>query len=303
MRSPGKCAQLAKMPIVRIHLTASPSELRLGQRQFRGYDSCSSRAEGGAYDHRTTNMPIYDASNRRLVVRVVYDGPGTAGKTTNVQEICRVFPVSKRTEMYTPGALKGRTMFFDWLEVDLSTQGKTPVRVQILSVTGQESRSYRRRPLIQSADTVVFVCDSRPDQLDYNRRRLQLLQRYLRERKPAVPYLLQANKQDLPGALEPQALVEQLRWRKEVPVIGAVASAGRGVTETFQQAARAAARYAQTVIASRGLPSIVGRPKSADVVFDDLLALEDQLDSVCGDVSEPESGDLAADDAPVSVVA
>jgi signal recognition particle receptor subunit beta len=231
-------------------------------------------------------MPIFDPLNRRLVVRIVYDGPGTSGKTTNMQEICHRYPVSKRTEMYTPGALKGRTMFFDWMELDLATQGKLPIRVQLLSVTGQESRSYRRKPLIKTADCVVFVCDSRPEHLAYTRQRLLLLQRYLRERKPAVPYLIQANKQDLPGALPPAELVEQLRWRKEIPALPAVASNGTGVTETFQQAAKAAARYAQSVVTMSGIKAIAGTPETADKVLDDLLVLEEENEFAPSDAFE-----------------
>jgi len=225
-------------------------------------------------------MPIFDPLMRRLVVRVVYDGPGTAGKTTNVQQLCRLFPVSKRTELYTPGALKGRTMFFDWLEVDLATKSRIPVRVQILSVTGQETRSYRRRPLLKSADAVVFVCDSRPEHLDNNRQRLLLLQRYLRERQPCAPYLIQANKQDMPGALSARELLAQLRWKQSVSVIPAVASDAKGVTETFQQAARAAAHYAQSIVTERGLSALAGIPETADGLLDDLLKLEDRLDSL-----------------------
>lgn len=225
-------------------------------------------------------MPTFDPLTRRLVVRVVYDGPGTAGKTTNVQQICRLFPVSKRSELYTPGALKGRTMFFDWLEVDLATKGKIPVRVQILTVTGQESRSYRRRPLLKSADAVVFVCDSRPEHLDYNRQRLLLLQRYLREQRSPAPYLIQANKQDLAGALSAEELLAGLRWKQVVPVVAAVASQSIGITETFQQASRAAARHAQSIITERGLSSVAGTPETADSVLDDMLALEDQVDSL-----------------------
>jgi hypothetical protein len=196
--------------------------------------------------------------------------------------------VSKRTELYTPGALKGRTMFFDWLEVDVATKGKLPLRVQILSVTGQETRSYRRRPLLRSADAVVFVCDSRPHHLDANRQRLLLLQRYLRERHAPVPYLIQANKQDLPGALHPTELLSQLRWKSDVPVLPAVASDSKGVTETFQHAARAAARYAQAIIAERGISDVVGTPETADGLLDNLLTLEDRLDSQEGELPDPE---------------
>jgi len=231
-------------------------------------------------------MPIYDPSNRRLIVRIVYDGPGTSGKTTNMQEICRRYPVTKRTEMYTPGALKGRTMFFDWMELELSNQSKIPIRVQLLSVTGQESRSYRRKPLIKSADCVVFVCDSRPEHLAYTRQRLRLLQRYLRERKPAVPYLIQANKQDMPGALPPGELIERLEWRKEIPSLAAVASNGQGVIETFQQAAKAATRYAQSVVTMSGVKAISGTPHTADQLLDELLMIEDENESAQSDADE-----------------
>lgn len=233
-------------------------------------------------------MPLYDPLTRRLLVRVVYDGPGTAGKTTNVQQIMRMFPVSKRTELYTPGALKGRTMFFDWLEVDVATKGKIPLRVQILSVTGQETRSYRRRPLLRSADAVVFVCDSRPEQLGSSRQRLLLLQRYLRERERPAPFLIQANKQDMPGALSPKELLEHLRWKTPVEILPAVAAEGRGVSETFQMATRAAARYAQSIITEQGISSVVGTPETPDGLFDNLLTLEDNAEESQADLADPE---------------
>ncbi len=234
-------------------------------------------------------MPIFDPLLRSLVARVVYDGPGLAGKTTNVKQLCECFPIKKRSELYTPGALKGRTMFFDWLEIELGPLGHLPVRLQILSVPGQRARSYRRRPLILSADAVVFVCDSRRDQLTETRQRLALLRRYLRERREPIPYILQANKQDLPGALRPDELARALSLRDGVPVFGALAQTGHGVRETFSSAARAAARYAQQVITRRGLASIAGTPQNADSLLDALLALEDRLDdTVIEDAPTPE---------------
>jgi hypothetical protein len=179
-------------------------------------------------------------------------------------------------------------MFFDWLEVDIATKGKLPLRVQVLSVTGQETRSYRRRPLLRSADAVVFVCDSRPHHLDNNRQRLLLLQRYLRERNRPAPYLIQANKQDCPDALQPNELLAQLRWKTDVQVVPAVAAESKGVAETFQQAARAAARYAQTIIAEQGISTVVGTPETADGLFDNMLSLEDRIDAFGEDTTDPE---------------
>src|SRR6185437_11428263 len=106
-----------------------------------------------------------------------YDGPAFSGKTTNVARICELLPVSKRTEVYTPGALKGRTMFFDWLEVDVGALRTVPVTCQVLSVPGQRARSYRRRPLIQTADAVVYVADSRESVSDETRRVHGLMRR------------------------------------------------------------------------------------------------------------------------------
>ena len=67
--------------------------------------------------------------------------------------------------MVTPAALKGRTMFFDWLEVDGPRRAPAPLKLQLISVPGQIERNYRRRPLVQMADVVVFVCDSSPDKI------------------------------------------------------------------------------------------------------------------------------------------
>src|SRR5580698_7101456 len=92
------------------------------------------------------SMPIFDPILRSLIARVVYDGPAFSGKTTNVKRLCEAFPVQQRSEVYTPGSLKGRTMFFDWLEINLGKLGPVPLRCQILSVPGQRARSYRRRP-------------------------------------------------------------------------------------------------------------------------------------------------------------
>ena len=107
-------------------------------------------------------MASYDPIRGCYVVRVVYDGPGYAGKTTNLERVCDLVPVSRRSEMYTPASLKGRTMFFDWLEIDGPTQGGQSLKFQLITVPGQIERNYRRKPLIEMADVVVFVCDSSP---------------------------------------------------------------------------------------------------------------------------------------------
>jgi mutual gliding-motility protein MglA len=227
-----------------------------------------------------SSMPIFDPILRTLVARVVYDGPAFSGKTTNVQRICEALPVERRTEVYTPGSLKGRTMFFDWLEIDVGKVGNIPFRCQILAVPGQRARSYRRRPLIRSADAVVFVGDSRLDQIEETRRCFALMRRYLRERGEAVPIVVQANKQDADGALPPEDLAQALRLGPSPSPLPAVASRGEGVRETFNAAVRAALAFTKQCVGASGVGGISGQAQSADNLFEALLELEDQVDDL-----------------------
>jgi signal recognition particle receptor subunit beta len=226
------------------------------------------------------SVPVFDPVLRRLVARVVYDGAAFSGKTTNVERICTMLPATTRTEVYTPGALKGRTMFFDWLEVDVGKIGQVPVVCQVLSVPGQRARSYRRRPLIRSADAVVYVADSRQGASDETRRVHALMRRYLRERREKVPYVVQANKRDAEDAVPIAALHSSLRVPAHVPLLPAVASTGEGVRETFNAAVKAAIRFARERMSERGLAAITRQAESADELLDTLLALEDSLDDV-----------------------
>ena len=72
------------------------------------------------------------------------------------------FGQNAAARLYTPAELKGRTMFFDWLEVDGPPQGQAEIKFQLITVPGQVQRNYRRRPLVEMADVVVFVCDCTP---------------------------------------------------------------------------------------------------------------------------------------------
>ena len=237
-------------------------------------------------------MAVFDPILRSLIARVVYDGPAFSGKTTNVKQICEAFPVQQRGEVYTPGSLKGRTMFFDWLEVTLGKLGTLPFRCQILSVPGQRARSYRRRPLIHSADAVVFVADCRIDQIDETRRCFALMRRYLRERGEVVPFIVQANKQDAEGALTPEELAHALRLAPTMVTVPAVASRGEGVRESFNAAVRAAVSHTKRRLAESGVAGLAGQPQDADGLFDTLLELEDQVDDMAAE-EEPTEEEMA----------
>jgi signal recognition particle receptor subunit beta len=217
-------------------------------------------------------MASFDSARGCYVVRVVYDGPGFAGKTSNLQRICELVPATRRSEMHTPAALKGRTMFFDWLEVDGPKHGKKSLKFQLISVPGQIERNYRRRPLVAMADVVVFVCDSSPPQVKDTLRTFARLRTSMRQRGTPVPLVVQANKQDIEGALTPREIRKRLGLESDTPVVSANAAVGTGVQDTL----RTAVRLGVKVMSGGGrVDPLPPEFANADALFDHVLSFED----------------------------
>ncbi len=216
-------------------------------------------------------MPWFDPDRNCYVIRIVYDGPGFAGKTTNLKRICDLVPSTRRTEIYTPGELKGRTMFFDWLELDGPSHETSPIRFQLITVPGQEQRNYRRRPLVEMADVVVFVADTSAEQLADSQRTFARLRVSMNRRVAPLPFLVQANKQDTADALGPEELRRRLRLQADVPILPASAKAGDGVKETLMAAMRLGVEQLRGVAVATGTSAL----GDADALFDHVLAFED----------------------------
>ena len=104
-------------------------------------------------------MPTYDARLNRVVVRVVYDGVAYAGKTTNIAQLSALFAF-QRAPVHTPSELRGRTLFFDWLQLQAGSVCGYPLLCQVLTVPGQAVLAPRRRHLLETADVIVHVCES-----------------------------------------------------------------------------------------------------------------------------------------------
>jgi signal recognition particle receptor subunit beta len=235
-------------------------------------------------------MPSFDSARNCHIVRIVYDGPGVAGKTTNLKRICDVIPSSRRSEMYTPAELKGRTMFFDWLELDGPSQNGQALKFQLITVPGQVERAYRRKPLIEMADVVAFVCDSSPAQIPDTMRTFSRLRALMRRRQGKLPLVVQANKQDVEGAMSPEKLRKRLKLDETVPVISATAVNGGGVKETLMTAIRAG------VLAMRDsrITPLAAAFANADALFDHVLEFEDAPNT--DEVVDPEELHIAAED-------
>src|SRR5882724_10095184 len=238
-------------------------------------------------------MPSFDSARNCHIVRIVYDGPGVAGKTTNLKRICDVIPSSRRSEMYTPAELKGRTMFFDWLELDGPTQAGVALKFQLITVPGQVQRAYRRKPLIEMADVVAFVCDSSPEQISDTMRTFSRLRAPMRRRKTPMPLVVQANKQDTEGAISPDKLRKRLKLDDAVPMISATALSGGGVKETLLSAIRAGVHSMR----DGRITKLAEAFQNADTLFDHVLAFEDSPNN--DEIVDAEELHIAAEDIDV----
>ena len=194
-------------------------------------------------------MPLVDHRTSSVVLRIVYDGPPEAGKMTNLRQLCERLSLSPRG---APDGAAGhdRTRFFDWLDwldVTGGAIGGRRVRCQLVSLPGQIQLARRRRHILDSADVVVVVADSRPRAAPETNAALRSLARGLGHRAD-VPLVLQANKQDLPDAQPPALLHAALGLAARVPVVAAEASGGSGVVETFMLAVRLAVDHVRALL-------------------------------------------------------
>jgi signal recognition particle receptor subunit beta len=203
-------------------------------------------------------MPHIDARSGDIVIRIVYDGAPEAGKTTNVRQLASLISLQRRGQLKSPGTVGERTEFFDWLDFSGGFVDGRRVRCQLVSVPGQPRLLHRRRYLIDSADAVVFVADSRSATFGHALRNisttLRMLERSSSGSDPvgasAVPagFILQANKQDLEGALPPAEVMLALGLEEATPVVGSAAATGAGVMETFILAVRLATDRVRAIV-------------------------------------------------------
>ncbi len=185
-------------------------------------------------------MSLVNFTTREITCKIVYYGPGRSGKTTNLQYIYGRVPADRRGRMVSLATQTDRTLFFDFLPLELGSISGFTTRFQLYTVPGQVYYNSTRKLVLQGADGVVFVADSQARQLDENIESLQNLQANLLEQgvdAREVPLVLQYNKQDLPPdlVLSPEELDEALNFRG-APSFAADALRGKGVFETLRAA-------------------------------------------------------------------
>jgi signal recognition particle receptor subunit beta len=183
-------------------------------------------------------MVLFNYSTKELTAKVVYYGPGLCGKTTNLQWIHEKLPIKNKGKMLSLATEADRTLFFDFLPIELGTIRGMKTRIQLYTVPGQVFYNATRRMVLKGADCVVFVADSQEPMLDANLDARQNLKENLEANEidpDEIPTVLQYNKRDLPNALPIEILNERLN-PNGLPYYEAVAMKGIGVEETLKGA-------------------------------------------------------------------
>src|SRR6476660_5008573 len=183
-------------------------------------------------------MSLVNFTAREITCKIVYYGPGRSGKTTNLQYVFGRVPETRRGRMVSLATHGDRTLFFDFLPIDLGSISGFSTRFQLYTVPGQSYYNATRKLVLQGADGVVFVADSQRRQIEENVESMQDLHESLAEQgvdARNVPLVIQYNKQDLPRELtmEVSELDDILNFRG-VPFHAGDALRGTGVFETLR---------------------------------------------------------------------
>ncbi len=183
-------------------------------------------------------MPIVDHATRLITCKLVYYGPGRSGKTTNLTYLHSALPRAQVGSLTSLATRRDRTLFFDYLPVDLGTVGDYKVRFQLYTVPGQPYYRTIRQLVLQGADGIAFVADSQRHRWEDNIDSMQDLHANLAEHgvdARLLPMVIQYNKQDLPPSLA--ATVDELSAAlnfRGVPDYAADAPRGVGVFDTLR---------------------------------------------------------------------
>jgi hypothetical protein len=172
--------------------------------------------------------------------KIVYYGPGLGGKTTNLKYVYAITSPENRGKMISLATETERTLFFDFLPIDLGQIRNYSTRFHLYTVPGQVFYDASRKLILRGVDGVVFVADSQEERLDANLESLSNLEQNLKEHGfdlNTIPYVMQLNKRDLPNVMPIEKLQKLLQVKGE-PVFEAVATQGIGVLETLKAITR-----------------------------------------------------------------
>ena len=186
-------------------------------------------------------MVVFNPSKREIGAKIVYYGPAAGGKTTNLHFIHNRLNPKQRGDLISLATKDDRTLFFDFLPLDLGTVKGFNVRFHLYTVPGQVYYVSTRRAVLTGVDGIVFVADSQEEKLAENIESLEDLEKnllYYGKKIDDIPMILQYNKRDLKKIFSIQTLNSKLNRRK-LSVIESVGLNGKGVMETLTDISKA----------------------------------------------------------------
>ena len=186
-------------------------------------------------------MALINVASREVQCKIVYYGTGYCGKTTNLQYIFSHAPQPARGDLLSIATENERTLFFDFLPLDLGDVHGFRVRFHLYTVPGQVLYERTRVAVLNGADGIVYVADSSAEKLEENFQSLIELETNMRRMGSDLgrfPFVMQWNKRDLPNAI-PEVTLERYLNRRRVPAFPACAMTGEGVFPTLRAICKA----------------------------------------------------------------
>lgn len=187
-------------------------------------------------------------AQRVLCLKIVYYGPGLSGKTTNLVKLHQTYPEHQRGDLIQLDTETERTLFFDYFPLSMGTIGGFRTKVDFFTVPGQSFYHATRRAVLEGADGLVFVADSRPDREEANHTsRADLVQNLSQVGRSleTLPHVYQWNKRDITRAI-PLVVLERTLNPERAPSFNAIASQGVGVWETQGSIIKAVIEHIRT---------------------------------------------------------
>ena len=181
-------------------------------------------------------MSMINYASREINCKIVYYGPGLGGKTTNIEYVYDKVAPTTRGKLVSLATETERTLFFDFLPVDLGTIRGFKTRFHLYTVPGQVYYNASRKLILKGVDGVVYVADSQHERMDANIESMHNLYDNLADQDldpRRMPFVIQYNKRDLPNAVTLRDLEESLN-PSGAPMYEAVATRGLGVFDTLK---------------------------------------------------------------------
>jgi signal recognition particle receptor subunit beta len=182
-------------------------------------------------------MALFNYATKEITIKIVYYGPGLSGKTTNLQYLHSVLDPETKGKLLSLATEADRTLFFDFLPVELGKIRDFSIRFQLYTVPGQVRYNATRKLVLRGADAIVFVADSQRDMREQNTESLHNMYENLFSNNinpEEIPIILQYNKRDLPNILSIDELNSDLNKNGTYEYTESTAIDGIGVENTFQ---------------------------------------------------------------------